>query len=326
MEESKLPMRPLPVTKEGVIAKVTPELTKLRYQDLLKVLVDLRADPNNLAAVQEKVKEAKKIQKAIDLLRKQETKPHYDNIESVNNGFNSFLEPLEGEINRLVKGLDTVNAQVKAEEKVRQAEVSRVSSVRAALESFINNTTRAISAARTDDEIVRVQKLIGTEKSRKGFYGDLMPELEKACDKLTPQINEQKDDIRKMANLSKKGAEAIIGGDLQTATEIKEQQEILDYKLTENVIRLQETAFEVSAAIEAPIVEVASQSIRGRRLWRWRVDDIKKLAKAHPELVKQEPDGDAIEALLSQKREDGSLKDKEELPYDGLTFYLKLGY
>src|SRR5579859_7040988 len=94
MENNQLPMRPLPVTKEGVIAKATPELTKLKYQDLLKTLVGLRPEPSNLAVIQEKIKEAKKIRKAIDELRKQENKPHYDNIESVDTGFKSFLDPL----------------------------------------------------------------------------------------------------------------------------------------------------------------------------------------------------------------------------------------
>lgn len=326
MENNKLPMKPLPVTKESVKAKATSELTRLNYQNALAELVAVKVEPDNLPESHEKLKVGKKLEKAVDALRVQEKKPHDDNAAVVQESFMGFLTPIRNEIKRIAADIAAVNAAQLAEQKRIFDENNRILSVRAAIQGFINKAILEISAARTDNEIVRIQKLIGTEKSRKAFYGDLMPELETACDTLTPKINERKEDIRKMAALQQKSEEALKTGDIQTATEIKETTELLESKMEEDVLRMQDTAYEATSGIEVVLTESTTQTVKGRRLWRWKVDDIAKLDKKHPELVKREPNGDAIEALLSEKRNDGSLDNIDILEMGGLTFYIKPSY
>lgn len=325
-QKNQLPMKPLPITKEAVKAKATSELTRLKYQDKLKELVSIRVDPTNLQSSQDKLKAAKKLLKAMDELRVQEKKPHLDAATAVDDGFKEFSTPLQQEVNRVATDIATVNASEMAAEKLRIAENNRIISVRAYIQVFINKMILGISDARTDIEIVAIQKLIGTEKSRKKHYDNLMPELESACETLTPKINERKEDIRKMVTLQQKSEEAIKSGDIQTATEIKEQTELLDYKMEEDVLRLQDAAFEATASIEVVLTESTVQTVKGRRLWKWRVDDIKKLAKNHSELVKLEPNSEAIEAILSEKRKNGSLDEIDILEMNGLTFYIKPSY
>jgi hypothetical protein len=326
MENNQLPMRAIPITKESVIAKATPELTRLNYENMIKDLADIRVEPGNLIASQEKTKLAKKIEKAIDELRVSEKRPHDDNAETIQKAFMEFLIPLRAEIKRVTGDINTVNTAELAAKKKAEDNNNRILSVRAAIEAFINNTIRNISAARTDKEIVLIQKAIGTEKSRKGFYGDLMPQLEAACETLTPQINERKEDIRINTALTQKEQEALQSGDIQVATDIKEEKEFLEIKMQEDIIRLQETAFEASSGVEVVLTETTTQTVKGRRLWRWKVDDIKLLAKKMPELVRLEPDVYAIEALLAEKRKDGSLDGEESVTINGLTFFIKYGY
>lgn len=319
-------MKLVPITKESVKAKATSELTRLNYQNMLKELVAIRVEPGNLVASQERMKAAKAIEKAIEEIRVQEKKVWDDNAKIVQEAFMEILAPLRQEIKRVADDVGTVNAVQLAEQKRIKDENNRILSVRAAIQGFLNKTILEISDARTDNEIVRIQKLIGTEKSRKGFYSDLMPELEAACETLTPKINERKEDIRKMVGLQQKSEEAIKSGDIQAATEIKEAAEILDHKMEEDVLRLQDAAFEATSAIEVTLTEATTQTVKGRRLWRWRVDDIKLLAKKHPELVQLEPDSEAIEALLSERRKDGSLDEVDEAKFDGIVFYIKPSY
>jgi hypothetical protein len=326
MGNNQLPMKPIPITKEAVKAKATSELTRLNYQNLLKELVSIKVQPDNLVESQEKMKAAKKIEKAIDELRTTEKKVWDDNAKIVQESFMEFLTPLRSEIARLGTDVGKVNAAQLAEKKRIDDENNRTLSVRAAIQGFINKTILEISDARTDIEIVRIQKLIGTEKSRKNYYGDLMPELETACEALTPKINVRKEDIRKRTDLQQKSEVALQSGDIQTATDIKEAAEILDHKMDEDVLRLQDAAFEAASSIEVALTESTVQTVKGRRLWRWRVDDLSKLAKKRPDLIKIEPNSEAIEALLSEKRNDGSLDKVDEMIIDGLVFYIKPSY
>lgn len=326
MENNQLPMKPSLITKEAVKAKATSELTRLNYQNMLKDLVAIRVGPDNLKSSQETMQAAKKIEKAIEELRIQEKKPWDDNAAIVQESFLEFLTPLRNEIKRVGNDVGTVNATQMAEKKRKEDENARLLSVRASIQGFINRAILQISDARTDKEIVLIQKLIGTEKSKKNYYGDLMPELETACETLTPKINERKEDIRKMVALQQKSEEAIQSGDIQAATEIKEAAEILDHKMEEDVLRLQDAAFEATSSIEVTLTEVTTQTVKGRRLWRWKVEDIKMLAKKRPELVILQPNAEAIDAMLTEKRKDGSLDKVDEINIDGLVFYIKPSY
>ena len=326
MENNQLPAKITPITKELVKAKVSSELTRLNYQTLLKELVAIGVQPGNLKDSQEAMRRAKKIEREIEALRVQEKKPWDDGANVVQGAFMELLIPVRDEIRRIGNDISTVNAAEMAAQKLIDDENNRILSVRASIQSFINKATSEISDARTDSEIVRIQKLIGTEKSRKGYYGSLMPELETACENLTPLINGRKDDIRKMVELQQKSEQAIQSGDIQTATEIKEATELLGMKMEEDVLRLQDAAFEVTAAIGVSLTESTTETVKGRRLWRWKVEDIKLLAKKRPELVTTEPNAEAIDALLSERRKDGSLDKVDEVGQDGLLFYIKPSY
>src|ERR1700743_78489 len=98
MENNQLPMRPLPITKEAVKAKATSELTRLNYQNMLKELVAIKVQPDNLVVSQEKMRAAKTVEKAIEELRVQEKKVWDDNAKVVQESFMDLLTPLRGEI------------------------------------------------------------------------------------------------------------------------------------------------------------------------------------------------------------------------------------
>jgi hypothetical protein len=326
MELNKLPVKALPVTKESVIAAVTPEITRLNYESVLKELVSIRVEPGNLVESQERSKIATKLLKSLDSLRVQYKKPHDDNADIVQREMMEFIKPLEKEIARIKNDVATVNASELAIKRRQEEENRKNLQISESIKGFINTMIKGISDANDPTSIVLIQKAIGTEKSRKNYYGQYMIYLETACDTLTPLINQRKEDIRKNALLLEKEKKALDTGDIQTATEIKEEKELLDQKINEDVIRLQQTAFDASSEVQVSLIETTTNTVKGRRLWKWKVNDIKLLAKKRPEWVKLEPDVDAIEAWLTEKRKDGSLSDKDEITIDGITFFIKPSY
>jgi hypothetical protein len=152
----------------------------------------------------------------------------------------------------------------------------------------------------------------------------MLSELDAACQKLTPLINTRKDLLRKTEVLNAKIAAATQEDNIELMTELHEESMALGAEMDEGIIRLQDTAFEVTADIPISLTESTVQTVNVRRLWRWRVDDIQKLFKKRPDLVTLQPNKEAIDAILMQKKEDGSLDEViDEITIDGITFFIK---
>ena len=105
---------------------------------------------------------------------------------------------------------------------------------------FINNCTQFIATATTDKQITAIQKRIGSEKSREGFYSEFLDEFKSKCAVLDPLIKERKEYIKKMDELSAAALKAAEEKDPEAAADIKEQQEQLENDMEENILRLQE--------------------------------------------------------------------------------------
>jgi hypothetical protein len=114
---------------------------------------------------------------------------------------------------------------------------------------------------------------------------------------------------------------ALETGDIVAATSLREEKDLVTHIIHETGIRIHETAYEQATTIDVVAPEVADTAPKGRTNWKWRVDDIKLLQKKMPHLVKLVPDEDAINGVLTTKRLDGSLKDKMEESFFGITFY-----
>ena len=322
-----LRLSPELVTEAKLKALFNTQLIKKGYPKLLQGLENLSFSKDTLQPTYPELKAADQFLKELETIRTEIGKPYADTARLIKRVFDEITEPISTLTASKKAELKTSNELAAAELKKAQQENARVEGIKATIGNFINTVTREISLAETDTTIVAIQKKIGTEKSRTGYYAEFLNELKEKCDALTPAINTRKESIRKYQELEKEQEAALKSNDPIKAAQIKGEMEYVDAALMEDTIRLQEQAFEQAASIETvvaePLINVAK--VKTRR-WLWKVEDMALLYKKMPHLVKLEPDRAAIDIILATKRADGSLKGKEEEKMNGITFYQEKYY
>lgn len=302
-----------------VKASFDVEATRLNYQTILQSVSGIQITKDNVN--DDITKDARNALKALeDEKDKQSAEPlkwHKDIMEA----YRSLKEPLQEAVNRVLADKKAVALRIQQETQQQLAEQTRINNAKSAIVTFTNKIATQIAEAKTDDDIVSIEKAIGSEKTKKNLYQEFLPDLITQCDALRPQIKDQKENIRKLQKIVADEQKAIESGDVVAMTEIKEKKEHIEAVIYETGIRIHETAFEQATNIDIVAPEVVDTAPKGRTNWKWRVDDIKLLQKKMPHLVKLVPDEEAIAILLKTKKSDGSLDGKMEETLFGLTFY-----
>lgn len=314
---------PEKITRQTVVAIFNTEKVRLNYNKMLQGLEGLEISPSTLKSEYPEFKEADKFIKTITEWRKDITRSFSDIPALFLSVANEILQPISD-------ALESKKAQVKAANEINAAEIAkakkeqeRIDNITLQMGVFLNKITADITLVTTDDQIVSIQKRIGAEKSRTGFYSEFIDDFRSKCDNLHVVINDQKDKIRKLAAFNKQFDLALSKNDEHAAAAIKEKIEETTESLTENSIRLQEQAF--SQALNIPQVQVGQPEVNTVKpkthRWLWKIEDIQLLRKKQPELTKIVPDEEAIEYLLKEKREAGDFKDQLEVRVNGILFF-----
>lgn len=318
MEDNKLPSRQVPVYAV-IKAGFDLEANKKNYQLLLQDLSAVKVTKDNVN--DDLTKDGREVLKLLTDKKEEESKDPLQWHRDILAAYKSLHDPLNAEVLRINGEKKVVAAQIKAETDKQIAEQTRINNARMAIVAFTNKVANMIGAATTDDDIVTIEKLIGSEKTKKSVYQEFIQELTDQCDGLRPQIKDQKENIRSLQRIEEKEKIALETGDIVAATELKEQKEYVAQVIQETGIRIHEKAYEQAITIDIVAPEVVDVAPKGRANWKWRVDDIKVLQKKMPHLVKLVPDEDAIDTLLKTKKQDGSLKGIMEEKWNGITFY-----
>lgn len=295
------------------------ELAKHNYQALLQNLSAVTITRDNVN--EDSTKDGREVLKALETKKEELTKEPLQWHRDVMANFNSLKNPLQEQIDRIQSEKKVVAGEINREVAEQQAEKIRVVNAQAAIPAFTNKVANLIQIAKTDSDIVSIEKMIGSEKTKTTVYHEFIPQLIEQCDALRPEIKNVKEVIRKRQENEKKEKEAIEAGNVHELVALREEKEHLEAVIEETGIRIHEKAYEKAAEIQIIVPEVMDVAPKGRTNWKWRVDDIKLLHKKMPHLVKLVPDDDAINVLLATKRLEGSLRDKLEEKMFGLTFF-----
>lgn len=328
MEENQnKQLAPLQMTKPVIQALVTMELTGLKYQQILQGASNLSFTKDNLATDYPALKELDRLLKLLDELRKKIQNPYYVVCSDTNAIFKEIIKPLEEVRDKKKAELRAANELAEAEKRQAQQEQSRKENILTAIATFINLTTKSVSEATTDAEIIRVQKLVGTEKAKKTFYAEFYDELVEKCDALEQPIKDRKKFIQDSAKIQEKINAAVADGNQDAAIELKIKQELLQQATHESSIRLQEVAFDAASSIQSVVGQPIIETVKPKMTkWTWEVEDIKLLQKKMPHLVKLVPDEEAIDLLFKTKKAENALIDGEELKIFGLRIYQQKFY
>jgi hypothetical protein len=259
--------------------------------------------------------------KALTQLKDNESKDPLQTHRDIMSVFNELADPIKAQVDRISKEKGDVAIKLQKEAAQQLAEQTRINNAKQAIIDFANKIAGMIGDAKTDTDIVSIEKLIGSEGRKSSVYHEFLPDLIQKCEALKPEIKAQKESIRELQRIENDKKLASESGDIQALTDLKEKEERVTGLLQDRAIRIHEEAFNQALTVDVVAPEVAEDIPKGRTNWKWRVDDIKQLAKKMPHLVKMVPDEDAIDVLLATKRKDGSLDGKLEENWNGILFF-----
>ena len=320
----KLNLPPEQLTEQVVKAYYNTQILRKDYQQTLQGLDNIIPTKDNLPECRNIVKSVDKVISELLDFAKLSGTPYFKAHKTLLKAMNDALEPILSKVSVIKAEIEAKNNELLADLAKAQAEQSRIDNIKNTMVTFINNCTTFIATATTDTQIVNIQKRIGTEKSKTSFYAEFLDELKEKCNSLNELINQRKEQIRKDKELADAEAKAIATGDSETAVEIREQREQLENDLEENILRLQEKAFEqISNDTPTVVPEPAGEALKGRNYWRWEVIDMKLLYRKNPELVLLEPNKEAIEKVISDSKESWIKSKKSELTINGIKFFIK---
>ena len=249
----------------------------------------------------------------------------YDKAHSnILSGMNDLLSVILEKVAIIEAEKKAKNEELLAEQAKANREKARIEGIKNTMTTFINNCTQFIAGATSDKQIVNIQKRIGTEKSKKAFYAEFWDELVSKCDAMDDLMNERKAQIRKMDELSAAAENALKNNDAEAAAEIKEQQEQLESDMEENILRIQEEAFnQISNDTPIVVAEPTGEALNGRNYWRWEPVDLQKTLKKHPDWLILEPNKETIGVFMAENREQWKKEGKDEVIIDGIKFFIK---
>ncbi len=205
--------------------------------------------------------------------------------------------------------------KIEREQAKIKAELARIEEIKAFINKFITDTASKVLQCNSDNEIVAIEKNIGGQLSRKGFFQEFYTEFHEKLAPVRELIASRKEILREKARLS--------ANQKATEEQIAEKAEDLEIGLMQNQVEMhdvieksyiQGSDYHVGLST-APVV------VPARRQWKFEVTDLEALHKKHPELVTVQPNEAAIRQLLSDYRKNGELKDGIDINLPGLRFF-----
>lgn len=295
------------------------EANKRNYQLLLQNLSSITVTKDNVN--DDLTKDGRDVLKALTEKKDLDAKAPLQWHQDIMKVYKDLYEPIDEQVKRILADKKVVADQINLEIKIQQAEQNRIANAKTAIVNFTNQIANAIRNAKTDDDVVSVEKLIGLEKTKKNVYQEFLPDLITQLDNLRPAIKDQKENIRQLQAIVEKEKEALASGNIIAATELKERKEYVEAVIEHTGIKIHEEAFKQAITIDIVAPDVVDTAPKGRSNWKWEVTDIKLLQKKMPHLVKLVPDDDAIDLLLKTKKQEGALDNLEEENWNGIRFF-----
>jgi len=261
----------------------------------------------------------KSLREAVSLIDKTEN-PHTAAWSNWNAAKKSLVDPLKEVLNRKTKEYEKMVNEVKKEQFQQQQEKLRVDGINNKITIKKIEFANKIASAESANEIVSIQKLMGSEKAKKGEYQEFLPNLAANLDELTPLIEDKKKTLKTITKLE---------------SEVFENEEQLEMG-QEATARLLQTVHEANQQIQHKAIDsatIAPNTIVGesvvalpkarRTTWAYEVTDIQELRKSNPNFVKVVPDTEAIEAYIKKQKDEKTIR---EYHHGGLRIYKKESY
>lgn len=309
------------LTQEVVTAKFSRELTLLKYQTSLQSFLDWKVTEDNVPQSQEETKKARKLITSLKDIKSRLKKPALDECDMWEVAFKSFMSPLEEALNKKDKELQTISAKIAAENLRKEREKLRVDGIKKEIDTFILLQSQFIAVATKPEQLVSIEKIIGSHKGNTSRYQEFLPDLVQKCNELTPLIKKQKEQIKHLEELEKQRLDAEKKGDDRALLEIEEKKEVVSNSIEESKINIQESAINFATrpdAVTTPEPVITNLKPR-RRSWDFEIIDEKKAFLAG--MLVTELNKEKVKAKLEEIK--GSMEGTEVV-VDGIKYFYKV--
>lgn len=308
------------VTADIVKATFQLELSKLKYQEALAALVAYEVTRENVAEAQTKLKEARKMLTVFDDIKKKGKAEAWAICNWWDDAYNGTKESFESELSVKSKEVTKIANQLAEESQKAEAEKQRVKGIKDSIDNFFIAQSQAIAAATTTEELVRVEKLIGSHR-RASRYDGFFDLMDAKAANLADLIKSQKIALKELEGLKQAEIAAEANGDDQEVLDNRDAQEAILQKIHENKEIVQSKAIHMATEAEVIEAEVIIPAAPKARLtkWCWEMTDEKAATKAG--LILVIPNKEKIDELLKAKRE------KEiEVTENGIRYFIQTKY
>lgn len=330
MEENKSEGQEMPKTNLNltiVESKIGLDLMKAEgnYQQVLKQVLEYDVTEENFEEAQGLNKKVMKFLSFGEDHRAEEKKPFLDAGRIVDAAHKKFLTPFEEAKNQLQAKINAVGKRMEAAARKAKEEQDRVENIKNGINAFILESSAKIAAATTTEQLLSIERLINLEKGNSKRYQDHLPLLIERSNELTTKIKEQKELVKELERVENAKNIALIAGDDEKAQDLMEKSAVLEAKIEENTILVQETASKSVILTEIVAPEIDMPSTR-RKAWKFEVVDMKEVMKKRPELVDATLNHKATNEVLKTLKETGVLTGKSEYILNGIRFFQDINY
>lgn len=312
------------LTKEQVEASLLPVVTNTNLLQLLEAAKKTKVTPETISVNFSDMIILRSIYIKLKERKDEEDAPDKARIKARKEGYETYMKPVEELLEIIDPQFAIVNAEIKRREKVIKDDIEKQNKIRSRHLEFVNDTAKMIAVAPDNTELARIQKLIGSEKARTGFYGTYHDKIKEVCDLLLKLVDDRKKIIKDNTKLQKDYDKWLLAGDITRATQLKEEMEQNERVINENVLAIAQSAYEQVSAVSLLDTELVSAAITPRlHRWSWKVEDIDLLYQKMPEMVLKEPNTKSINAFMKSKVDANELSDDDDNNFYGLILYRK---
>lgn len=320
-EEQQLqsPQKPTMALVKG---RLSIDMTKAHgnYQQTLKNIIELEVTDENFEESQGLIKKMASFLKYVDDHRAEEKAPHLEAGRIVDAAHKEFSEPFEAAKKQLQEKVNVVGRRKEEEARKALQEKQRIEGLQNAINQFILDASVKIAAATANEQLLSIERLINLEKANKSRYQDHLPLLIERCNDLNEKLKEQKQVVKEREALEAEKNKAIEAGNDEKLQELLQKEQVLDDKIEENTVLVQEIASKSVIATEVVAPEVDMPSTR-RKTWKFEVVDMKEVMKKRPDLLDAKLNFAATNDVLKTLKETGVLNGKTEYVLNGIRFF-----
>lgn len=284
----------------------------LAYQQLLQESEDVVFTKENLNEERVALKNLREVKKKLEKMEN----PFTENWKKWNEARKSLVDPVVATLTKKEQEYSKLAREAAAEAKAIEDEKIRVDGIKKEIDDFFIAQSHAIAAAKTPQELVAIEKLIGSHKANSARYQEFLPDLALKASNLTPLIKNQKESIKKLTALNEQIEAAEATGDDQFILDAMEAKEQVEANISERKEVAQEKALSMAISGGSYATPVAPSVPKARlSKWTYEVVDIKQAEKAG--LTQTIIDKEKVDALLREKRDL-----KEEGVFNGVRIFI----